>query len=586
MANRYLRKIAGYSVDNVMEHDPPNRYGYDNNDYMKSNLNSFDTFSETQKNPSRSAFKHMAPKFVVPHESNDPVENLGSMKQNSIHLPTGVRNDWANEMDPMLKVGSEKKEEDKLRPHQERALKKLDKTHGVILAHGTGTGKTMTFLSALERAQKKDKKGRSLIVAPASLTTNIDEEIAKHNLKINLDKVDILSYEKATKDAEKLKKNKYILAIADEAHKLRNPGTQRHDELSDIIQNADNRILATATSSYNHIVDTAPLVNIAAGGRKVLPEDKKVFEDKYVQKHTEVPPFMKRIFGAQSKEVSSLKNKGDLKRRLNAFVDYYDLKDDPEAAKHFPTQEEKVIEVEMSPEQHQLYKYMEGKLPWHLRLKVRTGMPMSKKESAQLNAFSSGVRQVSNSTKPFMPKLNYATPKVVRAVDSVQKGLKTDKNFKGIVYSNYLGSGLNDYSEELTRRGIPHAIYTGDMSKVQKDAVKDAYNRGLVKVMLVSSAGGEGLDLKGTKKVQVLEPHFNHSKIDQVVGRAARYDSHADLPKKERTVEVEYYHSVFPPGFLGKSKTKSIDQYLADNSATKDELGNEMRDLMNEGKKK
>ena len=50
-----------------------------------------------------------------------------------------------------------KDEEDKLKPHQERALKKLDKTHGIILSHSTGSGKTMTFLTAVERAQKKDK---------------------------------------------------------------------------------------------------------------------------------------------------------------------------------------------------------------------------------------------------------------------------------------------------------------------------------------------------------------------------------------------------------------------------------------------
>jgi SNF2 family DNA or RNA helicase len=575
--NKYLAKIA--NVDNVMETDPPNRFGYDSNDYMKSNLNSFKTFSETPENPPH---HKLSQKFVVPHESKDPVENLGSMKQNALDLPTGIRSDY----DGQMKVGAVEEEQDKLRPHQERALKKLNKTHGVILAHGTGTGKTMTFLTALERAQKKDKKGRSLVVAPASLTSNIDKEIEKHKLKIDLSKVDVMSYEKATQDSEKLKKNKYMLAIADEAHKLRNPGTQRHTELSDIIQNADNRILATATSSYNHIVDTAPLVNIAAGGKKVLPEDKKVFEENYVQKHTETPPFLKRIFGAESKEISSLKNKADLKRRLNTFVDYYDLQDDPEAAKHFPTTEKKVVEVEMSPEQHQLYKYMEGKLPWHLRLKVRTGMPMSKKESAQLNAFSSGVRQVSNSTKPFMPKLNYSTPKIMKAADSVQKSLKSDKNFKGVVYSNYLGSGLKDYSEELNRRGIPHAMYTGDMSRVQKDAIMNAYNAGQVKVMLVSSAGGEGLDLKGTKKVQVLEPHFNRSKIDQVVGRAARYDSHADLPKKERHVEIEHYHSIFPAGWLGKSKTKSIDQYLDDNSSSKEELGNEMKELMREDNKK
>jgi SNF2 family DNA or RNA helicase len=483
-------------------------------------------------------------------------------------------------------LGMEKvAEESKLKPHQERALEKLEKTHGLILSHSMGSGKTMTFLTALERAQAKDKNGRSLIIAPASLTSNIDKEIAKHKLKVNLSKVDVMSYEKATIDAEKLRKNKYILAISDEAHKLRNTNTQRHTELADIISNADNRILATATSSYNHVVDTAPLVNIASGGQEVLPEDKKAFEKQYVYKRIQSAPFLKRIFGAPSKEVSTLKNTAELKEKLNTYIDHYNIADDPEAMKHFPTKEEKTIEVEMSPTQNQFYKYMENRLPWHLRLKVRSGMPLSKKESAQLNAFSSGVRQVSNSISPFMPNLQEATPKIKKAVESVEQGLKEDKNFKGLVYSNYLGGGLADYSKELSKKGISHGVYTGSLNKQEKDDIISTYNSGKIKVLLVSSAGGEGLDLKGTKKVQILNPHFNKSKIDQVIGRAARYDSHIDLPPKERHVQVEYYHSIFPSGILGKSKSKSIDQYLSDNSDHKDELSKQMETLMKENNK-
>ena len=466
-----------------------------------------------------------------------------------------------------------------LKPHSERALKKLDKEHGIILDHSTGSGKTITFLTALERAQKRDPSGKALIVAPASLQTNIDKEIKKHGLRINMKNVEVLSYEKAAIDADRLKKNKYMMAIADEAHKLRSVGTKRHKELSEIIGSADRRILATATPSYNHASDISPLVNIAAGGNKVLPEGKSAFEERFVQKSKTHAPFLKRIFGAPSKEVESLKNTGELSKTLNKYVDSYTNDTDKEAAKHFPTTTEKVVEVEMSPVQHQMYKYMEGKLPFHLRMKVRTGMPLDKKESAQLNAFSSGVRQVSNSVTPFMPKYSDTTPKIKAAVDSVAKGISEDKNFKGLVYSNYLGSGAEDYSKELTKRGIKHAVYHGGLSKKEKDALANDFSYGKNKVLVISSSGAEGLDLKGVKKVQVLEPHFNKSKIKQVTGRAARYDSHAHLPAKERKVEVEHYQSIFPSGIFGKASSKSIDQYLHDNSDTKDELIDKIKRL-------
>lgn len=469
--------------------------------------------------------------------------------------------------------------EDKLKPHQERALKKMDESGGIVLDHSMGSGKTKTFLTAVARAQKKNPKGRSLIIAPASLTTNVDKEIKKHNLKIDMSKIDVMSYEKAVIDSAKLRKNKYMLAIADEAQKLRSVDTQRHTELSTIIAKADKRLLASGTPVYNHVSDIAPLVNIAAGGHKVLPEGKAAFENEFVSKRTVSAPLLKRIFGAPPKEVSTLKNKKNLSERLNKYVDSYDLRSDPEEAKHFPTETEKTIEVKMSPEQHMLYKHLEGKLPWRLRLKVRMNTDLDPKEAAMLRSFSTGIRQLSNSTEKYFPKYNKPTPKISAAADSIQKGLTSDKNFKSISYSNFRESGVDSLSKELTKRGIPHEIYDGSLNKKQKDAIRDNYNSNKNRVMLITSSGAEGVDTQGTKKIQVLEPHWNQSKLDQVVGRGVRYKSHEHLPIKERNVDVEHYHSVFPDGIFGKSKTHSIDQYLAANAQHKNELGDQLKAL-------
>jgi hypothetical protein len=85
--------------------------------------------------------------------------------------------------------------------------------------------------------------------------------------------------------------------------------------------------------------------------------------------------------------------------------------------------------------------------------------------------------------------------------------------------------------------------------------------------------------LKGTKLIQVLEPHFNQSKITQVVGRGARYGSHAHLPENERKVHVEHYQSVLPKPLLGSAPT-SIERYLHENSATKNDLFKQLQGLM------
>lgn len=473
----------------------------------------------------------------------------------------------------------EKAAESKLKPHQERTLAKMNEAGGVIADHSMGSGKTLLMLTAIARDQKANKNSKSLFIAPASLTTNFDKELKKHHLNIDKSKVDIMSYEKATIDADKLRKNKYTLALADEAQKMRSVDTQRHTHLSEIISKADHRLLATGTPIYNHVSDMAPLVNIAAGGNKMLPEGKAAFENEFVTKRKVSAPLLKRIFGAPPKEVSTLKNKKNLSERLNTYVDSYDLRDDPKEAKHFPTESEKTMEIKMSPEQSMLYKHLEGKLPWNLRLKVRMNTPLTPKETAQLRSFSTGIRQLSNSTEKYFPKYDKSTPKMIAAADSIQKGLAEDKNFKSISYSNFRESGVDALGKELTKRGIPFEVYDGSLNKNQKDAIRDNYNSGKNKVMLITSSGSEGVDTVGTKKIQILEPHWNKSKIKQVVGRGVRYNSHADLPANERHVDVEHYHSVFPDGIFGKSRTNSIDQYLAANAEHKDQLGEQMKSL-------
>lgn len=468
------------------------------------------------------------------------------------------------------------------RPHTLRALKKLEKNKALLVDHSMGSGKTRLYLKAIEAHQKKHPKDDVLIMAPASLTTNIYKEIKKHNINIDTSKLETLSYEKAAIDAERLKKKVFGMVVADEAHKLRNTDTKRHKELSEVIMAADKRLLGTGTSAYNHPADIAPLINLVAGD-KILPENKKDFENKYIDKIVEQPSILKRIVGHPPKEIHKLKNKRQLEKILRQHVDHYDLKDDPAAKDKFPEKIETVKEVEMSPEQHALYKYMEGKLPFHLRMKVRMNMPLDKKDVTALQAFSTGIRQVSNSTRSFMPNYDKHTPKVMAAVNSVHEGMQKDKNFKALVYSNYLESGLADYSKELNNRGIPHGVYHGGLSKTQKDELLEQYNSGKLPVLLLSSSGAEGLNAKGTKKVQVLEPHHNKSKIDQVVARGIRYESHEHLPKNERKVEVEHYISVFPQKRWNIGpRQHSIDQYLHHNSKTKSEIGDQMKELVKE----
>jgi hypothetical protein len=60
----------------------------------------------------------------------------------------------------------------------------------------------------------------------------------------------------------------------------------------------------------------------------------------------------------------------------------------------------------------------------------------------------------------------------------------------------------------------------------------------IIKVVLISTAGSEGIDLKFIRQVHILDPWYNMNRIEQIIGRAVRNFSHKDLPFNERNVEI------------------------------------------------
>jgi hypothetical protein len=60
---------------------------------------------------------------------------------------------------------------------------------------------------------------------------------------------------------------------------------------------------------------------------------------------------------------------------------------------------------------------------------------------------------------------------------------------------------------------------------------------------MITSSGAEGINLKNTRYVHIVEPYWNMVRLDQVVGRARRICSHHDLPVNLRTVQVFLYIS-------------------------------------------
>ena len=89
----------------------------------------------------------------------------------------------------------------------------------------------------------------------------------------------------------------------------------------------------------------------------------------------------------------------------------------------------------------------------------------------------------------------------------------------------------------------------------------------LIKTLMITQSGAEGISLKNVRRVMILEPFWNMVRMDQVVGRAVRNNSHKELPEEERKVEVYIYTTVFTQKQLDKDFTlRNLDDGLTSDS--------------------
>ena len=164
---------------------------------------------------------------------------------------------------------------DKLRttllPHQERVVQKIQKQPGLVVAHGLGSGKTLSSIAAAIRL----KPDHTQVLVPASLRANYQKEIGKH--VSGTPPIQIGSLQHAALKGKPIDAD---LLVVDEAHRGRNPQSKTYQMIEG--SRAKKRLLLTASPTYNRPSDVAALVNMAAGGR-VMPMG-SAFDKKHIAK--------------------------------------------------------------------------------------------------------------------------------------------------------------------------------------------------------------------------------------------------------------------------------------------------------------
>ena len=197
-----------------------------------------------------------------------------------------------------------------------------------------------------------------------------------------------------------------------------------------------------------------------------------------------------------------------------------------------------------------------------------------------------------NGEKYLSPEgLNTYSPKFKKILENIQN---TENNGLHLIYSQFRtleGIGIfklvllqNGYSEfKISKNSVgiwqinmtdeelakpSFVLYTGTEDPDQKEILRNIYNGDwetipnsirerlqnnnqnnnfgeVIKVFMITSSGAEGITLKNTRFVHIMEPYWHPVRTEQVIGRAKRINSHINLNPDFRTVKVFKYLMVF-----------------------------------------
>ena len=445
-----------------------------------------------------------------------------------------------------------------LREHQLKVVDFMVNSNqkGLLAFHTVGSGKTITAITSAKclLAMKKFENLKVIILTPVSVAAQFKKEVERlikdkeilKRIMIQSHSYWLNRYEKGEYTA----RNSFM--IIDEVHKFKSAGAKRAALLIRATNEAKKILLLTATPAENdpnEIRNYMAMINNRSFKKEykkyeeeveeyiLEEEDEKEKEErlKKEKKKNKKKSFFKRIFKEKNNalvgEVRIPKIVKDpnvpIHKYLKCKFSYFkSLKD----INNFPDKEERVVQLKMTPAFQKEYENIESK-KINQSLKDTFNVGDKRDEDINLSVFLNGVRRAVNGLNMPSPKLEWIKEHVLRRVS---------KKEKVIIYSNWVKFGIDEVEKFLINEKIKYGKIVGSVSKANRLQIMNDYNSNKIMVMLITSAGAEGLDLKETRSMVIMEPYWHPSRIDQVIGRAVRYKSHANLPVKDRKVDI--YH--------------------------------------------
>jgi SNF2 family DNA or RNA helicase len=407
------------------------------------------------------------------------------------------------------------------REHQLAVAKHIENHKGLIVVHSIGSGKTLTAIAALQCVLSNDPTINVIIVAGKTLKTNFVKEFKNFGIDYDeiKDRIQIMTYEGFTSAFKKNQINcSRAMLIIDEAHRLRTEQGQTVKAALKCAQSAHRVLLLTATPLVNGPEDVLNLIQLISE-----PEEQAQFQ-KFAKMTT------KQLY-------KTLSSRTTFNKLFGCKFSYYQRSiDDPD----FPRVDERIVKLKMGDKYYQDY------------LKVQT--EEYKEGQRRPDTLKSKIRQFSSLQGDNNPKIEW-----------LEDHIKKAPHKQRIIFSHFVEKGIRPLEAIMKKFNVKYSVITGDVDEdeLRKKAVEDYNNKRVNTMVLSMKAGGEGLDLKNTEEIILVEPGWNESEIRQAIGRGVRFKSH---PGKDRATVVVYRLLLTKPKKLDRKdgEPDTIDEYLDD----------------------
>ena len=395
----------------------------------------------------------------------------------------------------LLRSNGRKEYRDNLYPFQNEAVDFIHTNNGTCLvADDVGIGKT---IEALIYAREADVKSM-LVVCPASVLykwqdetskwTGWDSEIITTGKQvIQHERVAIMSYKVMLMRVHELCEHEFGLIVWDECHRINNP--KARSSIAAGMLRTTKRLFLSGTPMLNRPIELWSILHMM---------DSLTWKSYWA--------YATKYAGAEKKSIWTKGGRRDVW--------------DTSGATNLDELKQKISPVVIRRTRQEVL----SDLPDLTRTKIMVDISRKEYNSALLDFKSWLKANGSDATANALTKLNFlrqiiGNGKVESAIELAQEILQ-EPDRKVVLYAHHR-SVVQRLKESLHEYGVDTIV--GDDSNLKRaETARKFQNESLPRVLVISSAGGEGIDLWRASVMIMVEREWNDSKEVQAEGRLHR----------------------------------------------------------------